>query len=300
MKENIYLKKKLNCSNNEEVFSFLVNNFKETINGFDFFVDWDKVLKKYSNVEIFLNILNVLIGKENIEEELRSILKEYPKLIQILPCLIALRDKKIKLLSNSRSFEFSEYDFSKNGNIDKAVNFMKEVGFLERLSKKQIKSIPDYFLGVEVGLDTNGRKNRTGSLMEDIVEEFLKEICLKCKFSYIRQATAKDIKEKWNKNITVKESSKRIDFAVNTSKQLFLIETNYYKTGGSKLKSTAGEYTEIFSQWKKDGHQFIWITDGIGWYSSKKPLKDAFDSIDFILNLEMIQRGVLKDLLSGK
>ena len=175
--------------------------------------------------------------------------------------------------------------------------FLKESGFLKLVSDKTIKSIPDYFIGVEVGLDSNGRKNRSGTSMEDIAEFFIKDICQRKGYEYIPQATADKIKQKWNKDITVTKSSKRIDFAVNTPNKLYLIETNFYGGGGSKLKSTAGEYAEIYHQWTNDGHQFIWITDGLGWQSTKRPLRDTFDNTDYIINLDMIQKGVLEDLL---
>ena len=113
----------------------------------------------------------------------------------------------------------------------------------------------------------------------------------------LNESTADKIKQKWNKDITVTKSSKRIDFAVNTPNKLYLIETNFYGGGGSKLKSTAGEYAEIYHQWTNDGHQFIWITDGLGWLSTKRPLRDTFDNTDYIINLEMIQKGVLEELL---
>ena len=279
MKYSKIFKDKLNCNNADEVFNYLINNLKETIKTWDYFVNWNKVIRNYQDVETSLNLLNTLIGKENIEVATKNLLKEYPKVIAVIPSLLA------------------EYDFSKPIDLDKAVMFLKESGFLKLVSDKTIKSIPDYFIGVEVGLDSNGRKNRSGTSMEDIAEFFIKDICKQKGYEYISQATADKIKQKWNKDITVTKSSKRIDFAVNTPNKLYLIETNFYGGGGSKLKSTAGEYAEIYHQWTNDGHQFIWITDGLGWQSTKRPLRDTFDNTDYIINLDMIQKGVLEDLL---
>ena len=248
-------------------------------------------------MEVSLNLLNTLIGKDDIETAARELLKEYPKVIGVIPALLAYRERKVKLLSDVSKFSITEYDFAKTIDVDKAVMFLKKTGFLRLLSDRNIKSIPDYFIGVEVGLDSNGRKNRSGTSMEDIAEFFIKDICQRNGFEYIAQATADKIKKKWNKDITVTKSSKRIDFAVNTPNKLYLIETNFYGGSGSKLKSTAGEYAEIYHQWTKDGHQFIWITDGLGWQSTKRPLRDTFDSTDYIINLDMIQKGVLEELI---
>lgn len=297
MKYSKIFKDKLNCNNADDVFNYLIDNLKETIKTWDYFVNWNKVIRNYQDVETSLNLLNTLIGKENIEVTAKNLLKEYPKVIAVIPSLLAYRERKVKLLSNIKNFETTEYDFSKPIDLDKAVMFLKESGFLKLVSDKTIKSIPDYFIGVEVGLDSNGRKNRSGTSMEDIAEFFIKDICKQKGYDYISQATADKIKQKWNKDITVTKSSKRIDFAVNTPNKLYLIETNFYGGGGSKLKSTAGEYAEIYHQWTNDGHQFIWITDGLGWQSAKRPLRDTFDNTDYIINLDMIQKGILEDLL---
>ena len=235
MKYSKVFKDKLNCNNADEVFNYLIDNLKETIKTWDYFVNWNKVIRNYQDVETSLNLLNTLIGKENIEVAAKNLLKEYPKVIAVIPSLLAYRERKIKLLSNIKNFETTEYDFSKPIDLDKAVMFLKESGFLKLISDRKIKSIPDYFIGVEVGLDSNGRKNRSGTSMEDIAEFFIKDICKRKGYEYISQATADKIKQKWDKDITVTKSSKRIDFAVNTPNKLYLIETNFY--GGGWLQT---------------------------------------------------------------
>lgn len=297
MKNNLVFEKILNCKTPDDVFEYLISNLKETIKSWDYFVNWKKVIKNYRDVETSLNLLNTLIGKENIEEEAKQLLTEYPKIIEVVPALLALREKKIGLLSDIKSFQTKEFNFSKGISVDDAVLFLKRSGFLDLISDRSIKSIPDYFIGVEVGLDTNGRKNRSGTAMETLIEFFVSDICKRNNWEYIPQATADKIKSKWGKNITVKKSSKRIDFAINTPNKLYLIETNFYGGGGSKLKSTAGEYADIYHQWTNDGHQFIWITDGLGWKSTTRPLRDTFNSTDYILNIDMVQKGVLEELL---
>ena len=297
MKFNNVFDRKLNCKCDDEVFDYLLSTLKESIITWDYFVNWNKVIQNYRDVEVSLNILNTLIGKDNIEIEIRELLKEYPKIMSVIPSLLAYREKRVKMLSDIRTFNYVEYKFDNTMNIDEAITFLKNSGFLELLSNKNIKSIPDYFIGVEVGLDTNGRKNRGGTSMENIIDFFIDDICKRNNYQYISQATADKIYSQWGKNITVKESSKRIDFAINNGNELFLIETNFYGSGGSKLKSTAGEYSEIYQQWKADGNNFIWITDGYGWKSTSKPLRDTFNSTDYILNIDMVQKGILEDLL---
>ena len=297
MKQHPAYKKILSCNNEDEVFAYLISSLKETIKSFDYFVNWKKVIKNYQDVETSLNLLNTLIGKDDIEQASLKLLREYPKVIGVVPALLAERDKKISLLPNPQNFDIKRFDFSKPMPAEDGVLFLKESGFLNLISNRNIKSIPDYFIGVEVGLDSNGRKNRSGTSMENLVEFFVRDICERNGYEYIAQATADKIKSKWNKNITVNKSSKRIDFAINTPKRLYLIETNFYGGGGSKLKSTAGEYADIYHQWTNDGHQFIWVTDGYGWKTTQRPLRDTFNTTDYIINLDMIQKGVLEELL---
>ena len=298
MKYSQIVNKLLGCKNEDEVFDYLVGNLKETIKSWDYFVNWQKVLKNYKSVKVSLNLLNTLIGEVDIEKAARELLGQYPDVIKIVPALLACRDKNICVLKNKKLLDsINRYDFGKKMTVESGVTFLKESGFLELLSDRTIKSIPDYFIGVEVGLDSNGRKSRSGSLMEELVEFFIKDICQRNGYEYIAQATADKIYKQWGKKITVNKSSKRIDFAINTPHKLYLIETNFYGGGGSKLKSTAGEYADIYHQWTNDGHQFIWITDGYGWQTTKRPLRDTFDTTDYILNIDMVQKGVLEELL---
>lgn len=297
MKYSQIFNKLLGCKNDDEVFDYLVDNLKETIKSWDYFVNWQKVLKNYKSVKVSLNLLNTLIGEADIEKAARELLAQYPDVIKIVPALLACRDKNICLLTDMRKFDLTRFDFSKPMSPADGAMFMKESGFLDLLSDRTIKSIPDYFIGVEVGLDSNGRKNRSGTSMENLAEFFIKDICQRNGYEYIAQATANKIYKQWGKKITVNKSSKRIDFAINTPHKLYLIETNFYGGSGSKLKSTAGEYADIYHQWTNDGHQFIWITDGYGWQKTQRPLRDTFDTTDYILNIDMVQKGVLEELL---
>lgn len=297
MKYSQIFNKLLGCKNDDEVFDYLVGNLKETIKSWDYFVNWQKVLKNYKSVKVSLNLLNTLIGEADIEKAARELLAHYPDVIKIVPALLACRDKNICLLTDMRKFDLTRFDFGKPMSPADGAMFMKESGFLDLLSDRTIKSIPDYFIGVEVGLDSNGRKNRSGTSMENLAEFFIKDICQRNGYEYIAQATANKIYKQWGKKITVNKSSKRIDFAINTPHKLYLIETNFYGGSGSKLKSTAGEYADIYHQWTNDGHQFIWITDGYGWQKTQRPLRDTFDTTDYILNIDMVQKGVLEKIV---
>ncbi len=294
--------KKIKCENATQVFVYFQNTLKETIKNWDYFVNWDKVFRNYNDIEIELNILNTLIGSDNIEAKALKLFEQYPNLIKAIPILLALREKQISVLEpNDTELDYNMFDFSvnKNQTPEKSVEFLKKSGILNLFQDRKIKSIPDYMIGTETGLDSNARKNRTGQAMESLLADYIKKICSEHNWQYIEQATKQKIFVQFNKEITVEKSDRIIDFALLVNDKLFLIETNYYSGGGSKLKSTAGEYQNDFIRWKNDGHFFLWVTDGKGWLTTLKPLHDAFDRIDILLNLDMIQNGLMVDYIQS-
>lgn len=292
-------KEKLECADSDQVFIYLITKLKETIKSWDYFINWQKVFQNYSKIEYELNLLNGLIGKENIEQEAAVLFSRYPAVIKAIPILMACREMELSLLMDYKNgFKHEIFNFSHEMTADKALEFIKSSSLLSLFSDRKIKSIPDYVIGVEAGLDSNGRKNRGGTAMELIVEFFIAEICKKNNWEWLSQATKKKVADKWNKTITVEKSERKIDFVVFANSKLFLIESNFYGGGGSKLKSTAGEYKSDFRRWKSDGHQFIWITDGAGWKKAHKPLRETFDETDYVLNLDMVEHGILEAILT--
>jgi type II restriction enzyme len=295
------LYKLLKLKNEEELFIKITTSFKEKITRWDYFVNWQKV---FINVEIFekeLNILNYLLGKENFEKESFTLFKKYPDAIKAIPTLIAVRAGTIDVLIDSKNFKYKNLDFFQqeynDSEIRDIVEFIIKTGLGDLITKKHIKNLVDYATGVEVGLDSNGRKNRGGKLMESIVEEFVSDTCKSLGLKYLAQATAKKIKKEWGLNVVVDKSSRQIDFAINNKGKLYFIECNFYGGGGSKLKSTATEYVEMNRYWNKQGIEFIWITDGAGWRSTLKPLREYFDKANYLMSLDMLKNDVLKEII---
>jgi len=304
MKYSKTFQDKIDCKNDKEVFSYFIKNLNDSIRYWDYFVNWEKVVGNTKDLEIDLNILNYLIGKENIEDEFAYLLKKHPQVARLIPVLLACREKQFKIITDlsSGALNYENFSFVKSSSlsdeeIKKAVCFARECGLLKIFKDKTIKNVVDYTIGVEVGLDSNGRKNRGGTSMENIVETYIKAICKKHNFTYIDQATSGKVFAKWGIHLSVDKSSRRFDFSVYNGQKLYLVETNYYGGGGSKLKSTAGEYKALYDFVSQDGHKFIWITDGIGWQSTKKPLEETFNHIEYLLNLNMLTCGLLEDII---
>ena len=288
-------------------FNNLKDTLQESIFTWDYFTDFEKVKINIKKVEKELNILNYLIGKKNIEQEFTDLITEYPNIRKALPLLIAVRKDKLRstpiitdidaLVPENKQYVF--YDKLNENIIQELLIFFRDSGLKNVLENKHIKNLVDYCFGVEVGFDTNARKNRTGTLMENIVAKFLEEFCNdNVNFQYIEQATQKRILEVFNYEIAIDKNSRRFDFALYNSltNKLFLIEVNYYSGGGSKLKATAGEYQYLNDFVKSQGIEFIWVTDGKGWLTALNPLEETFNHNDYVINLDMIKNGVLKEI----
>ncbi len=292
----------LKIESEDLLFQQITSSFKDKgITLWSYFVNWEKVHKNIKPIEKELNLLNVLIGKENIEEEVYELIKEYPQVIKAFPFLIAFRSNSVSMLVDETNFIYKDYDFkhrlmSDNDCKDLTLFFMQS-GLGNLMKDKKVKNLVDYVTGVEVGLDSNGRKNRGGTLMENIVEKFVSQACAELGLEYMSQANAKKIKQHWNIDIVVDKSSRNLDFAINKNGKLYFIECNFYGGGGSKLKSTATEYVSMNAYWNAQNITFIWVTDGAGWKSTLKPLREYFDKADYLLNLEMLKNDCLNKLL---
>lgn len=298
----------LGLHDEDAIFDYLIKTLKPSNTLWSYFVDWKKVFRRVDAVRPHLLELNVLIGDQNFDESFRMLLKGDPDLAKSLPLLLAAAtgngasnrfDILVDFSGDSliyKHFDFSKKDIS-DEDIDLFLGFMIETGLKDLLVSKKITNLADYMTGLEAGLDSNGRKNRSGHSMEDIVERFVKDFCKKHSLAYLKEANATKIMSEWGIEVPVDKSSRRYDFVINKDGRLFLIETNFYGGGGSKLKSTAGEYRNLYDVLDRK-FTFIWITDGLGWKKTSPPLRETFNHNDYLLNLSMIEAGILEEIIS--
>lgn len=289
----------------EEAFKDFYLTLRPSLKLWDYFVNWDKVYRNTKQIEIQLNLWNYLLGKSDFDSEFLELLKQHPEIVSAIPSLI-VRDgsasQTFSIVSDIADLTKPDlvFDFSRPASSEAdrklALQFFKQTGLIKLFTKDGVKNLVDYVIGVEAGLDSNGRKNRSGTSMEIIVESYLKRFCELHKLTYLSQATPNAIKDKWGFEVPVDKSSRRFDFAISNGKKLVLMEVNFYGGGGSKLKATAGEYKGLYKFLKASGLEFVWITDGQGWETTKEPLGEAFVEVDYIWNLNWLTRGYLEDL----
>lgn len=283
-------------------FTKFIDTLKNSIKTWDYFVNWEKVFENKDKYEMTLNKLNYLLGKEDLEKEFNSLFKDSPEVVRVLPVLLAVREFNLEIFDidtkDTEIFDFNtEVEYSAE-NAKRYYEFIHNTGLYKLFREDGIKNLVDYVFGVEVGLDSNGRKNRGGKIMEDIVEIFIKDFCDKNGFEYLSQANSQKIKNEFNKIVEFDKSDRSFDFAIFNPKtgNIKLVETNFYNGGGSKLKAVSGEFKVLYDELKKQDIDFIWITDGQGWHEVKKPLEETYNHNEYVFNLNMLEKNVLNEL----
>ena len=278
-------------------FNEWLSKFKSSISDYTYYVDFKKIYRNIDKIKVELNILNSLIGSNDIENEFKNIIVKYPETLECIPVLLAVRSNDIFIKDELKEylFKFNKMVYS----IDDYVRFMKESGLFDLLQNHIINNLYDYVLGIEVGLDSNGRKNRGGHLMENLVESYIRKAGIK---EYYKEMYISEIENKWNLNLSSisgnNVSTKRFDFVIKTDNQVYVIETNFYSSQGSKLNETARSYKMLAEEAKKvNGLTFIWFTDGIGWKNARKNLEETFNELETLYNINDLENGILDKII---
>ena len=245
-------------------FNEWISNFKDSIATWKYYTDFEKVYRNTDKIKDELNVLNGLIGADDIESEFRRIVNKFPAVLNVIPILIAKRENEIKITDADRNYIFNFKN--PNYSIDDYVKFMDKTGLFDLLQNHMIHSLVDYVMGVETGMDTSGRKNRTGDAMEDLVEGFIRKSGYVRNETYFKEMYIHQITDKWGIDLSAisnnGKAEKRFDFVIKTPNMIYGIETNFY-------------------------------TDGQGWYSAKHNLEETFDVMENIYNINDMENDVI-------
>ncbi len=261
-------------------FGIFLQSLKTSNRTLDFFTDWQKCLKNKNEISIALNHLNFLLRKDTKELKncIKSLFKEYPKAFNVLNILIAVRDKNDVVLDANGNF-YPLYSYFEDD--EKVYEFICQTGLERIFCNRNIKDLNDFVFGIEVGLDSNARKNRNGKVMENHLSGLFFQAQLNFKeqveireFEDLCQAFGNDIK--------------KFDFVVCGKDKTYFIEANFYTISGSKLNEVARSYQDLALKFEAfPNYEFIWITDGTGWLDAKSKLQEAYKSVE-IYNLSNV------------
>ena len=260
-------------------FNLFMSQLSETNATLESFTDFDKVSRNVARIAIKLNQLNYLLGKTDLKRAITELFEENPNTFEVLDILVAVRSSDNKKVLNEDYKPVLVQDYFSD--VEHIFEFIERTGLAEVFASKKITNLVDYVFGVEVGLDTNARKNRGGNIMAAAVAK---------KFSDAGVEFRTEVNSTEFPEITALGADlKRFDFVITTKNKTYLIETNYYNGGGSKLNETARSYSDIapkINQYPQ--YEFVWITDGQGWHSAKNKLEEAYNIIPRVYNLTSI------------
>lgn len=277
-------------------FDAWLSNFRASISGYDYYIDFEKVVRNVDGIKVELNILNSLIGSKDIEHDFENVIEKYPATLACIPLLLAVRGNEIYAQDEAGAFL---YDFKNmNYSIEQYKYFMRKTGLFDMIANHLVNNLVDYALGIETGLDSNGRKNRGGHQMENLVEKYIESAGFERDVNYFKEMYLSEIEEIWNIDLSALsnqgKAAKRFDFVVKTDSMIYAIETNFYGGGGSKLNETARSYKMLSQEADTiDGFTFVWFTDGIGWKSAKGNLRETFDVMEHIYNIDDMENGII-------
>ncbi len=281
-------------------FNTWISSFRDSIADYGYYIDFEKIHRNIDQIKIELNILNSLIGSKNIEFDFENLIKKYPEVLKCIPLLLAVRTNEIYAIDGDGEFK---YNFkTPNLSIEQYKIFMRKTGLFDLMKNHIVNNILDYATGVETGLDSNGRKNRGGHLMENLVESYIVDAGFVKNKTYFKEMKIKEIEKKFNLDLSAISNKgktvKRFDFVIKTGSAVYGIETNFYASSGSKLNETARSYKQISQEacGIKD-FVFVWFTDGNGWLDARNNLEETFDVMRHIYNIKDLEEGIINKVI---
>ncbi|AXL20092.1 type II restriction endonuclease [Megasphaera stantonii] len=288
-------------------FDTWLDSFRNSIATYGYYIDFEKVHHNVEAIKVELNILNALIGSANIKADFEALLKKYPEVLPCIPLLLAVRlkekDSKIYCQDENGGYLY-EFD---NKKLDPLISFeqysyfMEKTGLFDLLQNHVIHNLVDYVTGVETGLDSNGRKNRGGHLMEDLVEGFIQQAGFVKGETYFKEMYIHEITDTWGVNLSAISNQgkmeKRFDFVVKTDVMIYGVETNFYGSSGSKLNETARSYKTLALESDSiPDFTFVWFTDGKGWTKARHNLEETFDVMEHIYNIADLENNIINEV----
>lgn len=264
----------------ERDFDMFMSQLRETNQTLDFFCDFDKISRNVDDIRLSLCMLNSLIGAQDMRKAVETIWNRDRSAFNVMDILIAVRSEGKKTFLNSLG-RCAVLD-SLFTSVDGVIEFLDNTGLTKIFQQQRIKNLVDYVFGIETGLDTNARKNRSGHIMETMVAKLFDNHNI----TYRKEVYSSE----WDEITRVLgDDKKRFDFVIETDAVKYLIEVNFYSGGGSKLNEVARSYSDIAPKINSvSGFEFVWITDGVGWKNARNKLHEAYNIIPKVYNLANI------------
>jgi type II restriction enzyme len=296
-----FYRQHLKVSSLEDLCQILSGTLIESNHTYDFFVNWSKVVENRDAFKYEVALLKSLRNSANHKGDLQVLLNRYPEVIKVIPILLACRDGIVKVLNAIQpDIEYKTFDFSKSTynakEIDDIVEFTEKTGLLHMLCA--MESATDYLLGVEVGLDTNARKNRSGLFLEKMVREVITDLVARNPhIEWVEQKSFSYIEAKLGRSVPASLRDRKFDHVVISKGKATNIEANFYGGTGSKPGEIVSSYINRGQVLLAAGWKFVWLTDGEGWKSMQNSLRVGVEYIDYVINAYLLRKGLLEEII---
>lgn len=299
-----FYKKYLEVASLDDVASKFSQSLIPTNRSPEFYVDWKKVKTNIDSIKTELALWDSLINSRDIKKDFRKLIADYPEVLKTMPILLAIRELEFPVITDFFGPEetIKQYNFKRckgetltQGEIDDYAIFAEKSGVLTLFS--MLRNLHDYVMGVEVGMDTNARKNRSGEAMELAIKPLIEALARKQGFDFLFQKKFKVVEDKYGIKPPKELSNRKSDFILHKDGKLINIEVNYYSGSGSKPEEIVDSYINRRNELDANGWGFVWITDGDVWNTSHNQLKKGFEKLDYILNLDFTRKGLLENAI---
>ena len=305
----------------EELTTIFVNNLLITNRGFNYYVDWKNV-EGYSQYLVEIHALDVLVGCRDDDEfkaRFADLVNKLPKTILLFPFLFGLAKEERKKLNkgkNKLTIIQDEIDGADNltyafpssittltsEQIDTYYNFFVQMGLKYLYQELIEKSTLDYIIGVFVGMDSNGRKNRGGSAFELACQPIFERECQRHNLLLLTQTKFQKLQALGFNNISQDIANRKADFIVvdTINKKAINFEVNFYNGTGSKPEEIIDSYINRQNDLNAAGIGFSLVTDGKEcWSSASNQLNKGFRHLRYLQNFYMLKHGMLDEILTS-
>lgn len=293
------------------------SNLLDTNRGYNYYIDWSNI-DGYKKYEIEIHAMDALIGKKDdtFFDVFKELMCKIPTIIEIFPYLFALaksdtdKVRKKHLLkvvgSNIDSDDYQTYSFNaKNmskplteATIEKYYEFFQQMGLKYLFQNLIEKSTQDYIVGVLVGMDSNGRKNRGGTAFELACQPIIEEACKKHNIKLLIQKKFNVLQE-FGFDVDEDISNRKADFILYNEKshKCINIEVNFFNAGGSKPEEIIDSYINRQSDLQRNGIGFALVTDGNCWKGTTNQLTKGFRHLNYLMNFTIAKNGMIEKMI---
>lgn len=277
--------------NIDEKYNVFIKTLSTTNIKLEEYTSWKKINKEMDKNRWYCNQLNFFlsINEKDFKLKFSKYFNESEESFKMLPLLLSNKKEHFNYLINNQIRTFNIK------NKSDVYIFIRESGLLENIFiNESCKDIYSYCFGVEVGIDNNSLKNKSGKWASDILLKILEDNNIE---EIKKEVYIKDILNLPNNKLG-EFQNKKFDFVFKYKNVTYLVELNYFNSGGSKINSESDRFIELNNkiiESKIPNIKLLYVTDGLGWLKHKEKLKMVLKNIGHCYNFQLLKSDFFKN-----